>query len=163
MGFGGHQAEHSAPSGSAISTQCGAISSTRFRAIAGSGFFPQLGACRSALVAACRDGSVLGFWRSLQLVEGNLEHWRSLAGHGPATQPAAIAAIVNADHLVERPVFAVIRELNAVALMKVGDGAGHGGVGLGLEQAWTRLLGSCYPEGSSRYKTGGWCADPDRA
>jgi len=84
-------------------------------------------------VAACQDGAVLTLRRSLQLVQGNFEYWRSLSGHGPAPQPAAIAAIVNADDLIERPVFAVMRELDAVALMKVGGGARHGGDGLGLE------------------------------
>jgi len=79
----------------------------------------------SALVATWRQGPVVSL--QLQLMEGDLKDRRTLAGHGPAPQPAAITAIVDADDLIQRPVLAVSRQLDAVALVKVGGGAGHGG------------------------------------
>jgi len=47
--------------------------------------------------------------RPLHLAQGQFKHRRAMAGQGPAAQPAAVAAVVNADHLVQllgRGVFA---------------------------------------------------------
>jgi hypothetical protein len=63
----------------------------------------------------------------LKLSQGHFENGRALPGQGPGPQPAAVALVVDADHLIELPVMAVIGELDAVALMKIGTGAGHGG------------------------------------
>jgi hypothetical protein len=38
---------------------------------------------------------------ALELLQGDFEDRRTLAGQGPAAQPAAVAAVVNADHLIE--------------------------------------------------------------
>ena len=55
----------------------------------------------------------------LHMVKGHLQHRRAMAGERPAAQPAPVAAIVNADHLVQ---LVVIAEPDAVALKK-----SHGG------------------------------------
>ena len=55
----------------------------------------------------------------LHVVQGHLQHRRAVAGEGPAAQPAAVTAIVDADHLVK---LLVIAEPDAVALKK-----SHGG------------------------------------
>ena len=55
----------------------------------------------------------------LDVMQGHLEHGRALAGKGPAAQPAAVAVIIHADHLIE---LLVVTEPDAVALKK-----GHGG------------------------------------
>lgn len=65
----------------------------------------------------------------LDLMQGHLHHRRSLPGQGPAAQPAAVAAIVDANHLVE---LLVTAEPDAVALMErhggpeERSGEGHG-------------------------------------
>ena len=76
----------------------------------------------------------------LQLMEGQLKHRRAMAGQGPAAQPAAVAVLVDADHLEELGVGAGRiqglgdpdgsgRELDAVALVKVHDRAATRGNG----------------------------------
>ena len=62
----------------------------------------------------------------LNLSQGELENGGAVAGQGPGPQPAAIAAIINADDLIHLAVFAAIRQFDAVALMKIGGGACHG-------------------------------------
>ena len=63
----------------------------------------------------------------LKLSQGHFENGGALACQGPGPQPATVALVVDADHLIELPLMAVIGELDAVALMKIGAGAGHGG------------------------------------
>jgi len=66
----------------------------------------------------------------LHLTQGQFNHWRAMAGQGPAAHPAAVAVLVDADHLEELGVGAgrikglenpdgSRRELDAVALVKV--------------------------------------------
>ena len=64
--------------------------------------------------------------RCLKLSQGDLKHRRAMAGQGPSPQPAAIAAVIDADDLIQLPVLAPIGELDAVALVKAGGGARHG-------------------------------------
>lgn len=55
----------------------------------------------------------------LHVMQRQFHHRRAVARQRPAAQPAAVAAIVNADHLIE---LLVVTEPDAVALKK-----GHGG------------------------------------
>jgi len=68
--------------------------------------------------------------RSLQLAQGKLKHRRAMAGQGPAAHPAAVAVLVDADHLKQLGVGCgwILGladpngsrwELDAVALVKV--------------------------------------------
>jgi hypothetical protein len=38
---------------------------------------------------------------AVDVLEGNLEHRRTMAGQGPTPQPAAVAALVDGDYLIE--------------------------------------------------------------
>jgi hypothetical protein len=53
----------------------------------------------SRLVAASRQGAVPG--AALELLQGHFKDRRTLAAQRPAAQPAAVAVVVQADHLVE--------------------------------------------------------------
>jgi len=74
---------------------------------------------------------------SLQLTQGKLKHRRAVPGQGPAAHPAAVAVLVDADHLEELGVGSgriqglghpdgMGLELDAVALMKVHGRAATG-------------------------------------
>ena len=74
----------------------------------------------------------------LKLSQGDLEHRRAVASQGPGPQPAAIAAVIDADDLIQLAILAPVRELDAVALVQAGGGAGHGSAVSNGGGVWNR-------------------------
>ena len=66
----------------------------------------------------CRLAGGMGMGAADDLLQGNFKHGRSVAGQGPAADPAAVVSVVDTDHLVQ---VLVAGEGDAVTLME-----GHG-------------------------------------
>lgn len=60
-------------------------------------------------------------WSKRDLLHRNLKHWRSIGHQRPATHPAAVVIIINADDLKKAGIDV---ELNAIALMEVHERVG---------------------------------------
>lgn len=52
---------------------------------------------------------------SLELLQGNFKDGAAVAGEGPAPHPAAVVAVINANHLVR---VRIAHEGDAIALME---------------------------------------------